>query len=265
MQKNPGEIKLWQLIWFKKIILRQESFHKVFMGGFFIMLEKIKNECKLLCVALCIGLVFALGVAALSYAYSMTVQRDIAENVIRFHVLAHSDDYIDQALKDFVTSEILAEFEDTLLIGNDLNQTRDRLIANLSLIEDFAQQKVSQAGFTQSVSANMGSVFFPTRRYGEMVFPPGEYETVQIIIGDGLGSNWWCLMFPPLCFVDFSVTEVSRNYLEETVPAAGFLLLTHEESSSTELKVRFRVVEWWQNRRAPSDSRQSTPLQIAGH
>jgi len=214
------------------------------------MLSKVKRECTLLAVSLCVGMLFALGVAAYTYVYSDTVQRDIADNVIRFHVMAHSDYEVDQDLKETVRSEILAEFASALSVSHSIEETRFKLAENLPAIQEYAEKSVRRAGFDYPVTATMSTVFFPTRRYNGMAFPPGEYEAVQIIIGDGEGSNWWCLMFPPLCFVDFSATEDGRAYMQEALPENGFRLLTYQEEQSTGLAVRFRVVEWWQNRRA---------------
>ena len=210
------------------------------------MLEKVKHECKLLGVALCVGVLFALGVAVYTYVYSDTMQRDIADNVIRFHVLAHSDDDDHQELKETVRLDILAEFASTLSHGTTIEETRAALMYHLPAIRDYAEESVRRAGFDYSVTADMSTVFFPTRIYGGIAFPPGQYEAVQIVIGDGVGSNWWCLMFPPLCYVDMTATESGLQQLAETVSEEAFLLLTYQESGSAELAVRFRIVEWWQ-------------------
>ena len=223
------------------------------------MLAKIKHECKILGVALCVGMLFALGVAAYTYVYSDTVQRDISENVIRFHVMAHSDDDDDQYLKERVRLDILAEFASTLASGSGIEETRLVLTEYLPAIQEYAQNSVWREGFDYPVTTSISNVFFPTRHYGGMAFPPGEYEAVQIIIGDGAGSNWWCLMFPPLCYVDMTSTEGGRAQMQETLTDEGFQLLTHRESGSSRLAVRFRIVEWWQNRRAPAETPRPAP------
>ncbi|MCL2199953.1 MAG: stage II sporulation protein R [Defluviitaleaceae bacterium] len=213
------------------------------------MLNWLKKESKILAASLCIGVLFAFGVAAYTYVYSVTTQRDIAQNVIRFHVMAHSDCAYEQELKYHVRTEILEGF--TFMAEADITATRESLREMLPSLQSHAENAVRNAGFPHGVSAAMTNVFFPTTFYGSMAFPPGNYEAVQIIIGDGAGQNWWCLMFPPLCYVDMTATEEGRAHLSETVGEAGFQLLTHQEDSSPELIVRFRVVEWWQNLRQP--------------
>jgi len=212
--------------------------------------SKIIKEGKILAVAFVVGVLFATGMAAFSYVYSHAVQRDIAENVIRFHVRANSDSPADQYVKDQVRTEVLAEFEEFLASSTSIEETRAVLTAKLCSIQAHAEQVVRAAGFDCHVAVQMATVFFPTQFYGDIAFPPGEYEAVKIIIGEGVGSNWWCLMFPPLCYVDMTATDNSRELLASNVTEEGFRLLTHQEESRS-VTVRFRVVEWWQNRNQP--------------
>ncbi|MCL2387418.1 MAG: stage II sporulation protein R [Defluviitaleaceae bacterium] len=226
------------------------------------MLELIKEEGKILAVSVCIGMLLALGVAAFTYVYSETTQRNISENVIRFHVMAHSDNEEDQALKDHVSKELLEHFAETLSTATDIESTRATLTALLPEFQEHAENVIREAGFNHSVTANMSTVFFPTQFYGNIAFPSGKYEAVQITIGNGEGQNWWCLMFPPLCYVDMTATEESRQILNETISEEGFRLLMHQEEKSPELAVRFRIVEWWQDRNQPAQ--EQSPTQQGG-
>ena len=211
---------------------------------------RIFKEAKILAISLTIGLVFAISVAAYTYVYSDTTQRDIAENVIRFHVVAHSDSHTDQLIKDIVRQEILTEFEDLLSTSYNVKETRQLITSELPEIQAHAEAVVRYLGFDYPVQAQIEKAFFPTQVYGDLAFPPGVYEALQITIGDGTGRNWWCLMFPPLCFVDMTSTEDGRQQLADTVSDESFRLLTHQEqNASPTMEVRFRVVEWWQNRR----------------
>ena len=216
------------------------------------MCAAFMREGKIWAAALAVGLLFTIGLGAYTYVYSHGVQRDIANSVLRFHVQAHSNSAADQALKDYVRDRVLAAFEPVLHGGNNIEATREALQKNLADIEAYAAQVVYRAGYAYPVTVGMTQVFFPTQFYGNLAFPPGKYEAVQVVIGDGAGSNWWCLMFPPLCYVDMTATDSGRRQLEETVPAEGLRLLMHQEEPSRGLTVRFRVVEWWQNRGRPA-------------
>jgi len=221
------------------------------------MLQKFQKiltkEGKILAISFIMGLLLATGAAAYSYVYSQTTQRNIADNVIRFHVRANSNSSADQALKDYVRQEILAELEPMLSLSPCLEETRAMLTDKLCKIASFAEEVIRTAGYDYPVTVDISQVFFPTTGYGNMAFPPGLYEAVQILIGEGAGANWWCLMFPPLCYVDMTATEEGRQQLSDTVSDEGFRLMMHQEEENRSLTVRFRIVEWWQNRNRPAE------------
>ena len=211
---------------------------------------RIVKEAKILTISLLIGLTLALGVAAYTYVYSQAAQQDIAKNVIRFHVSANSNSRADQEIKNIVRDKILTEFEELLSSSENIKESRQLLKSELPAIQAHAEDIVRQLGFDYEIETRIEQVFFPTKVYGDLTFPPGMYEALQISIGDGIGRNWWCLMFPPLCFVDMTATEASQQYLAGTLSDESFRLLTHQhEDAAMTMEVRFRVVEWWQNRR----------------
>ncbi|MCL2501058.1 MAG: stage II sporulation protein R [Defluviitaleaceae bacterium] len=226
------------------------------------MNRRFKKELKILAVCLAIGLGFAVTVAASSYVYSDTVQRGIADNVLRFHVLAHSNGDGDQLLKEAVRVAVLADLEAAVTGSASIGITRDHISERLDDLAAIGKATLAEAGFDYDVTAEITHRFFPTAAYGDITFPPGRYETLLITLGEGAGRNWWCLMFPPLCYVEMTGMEHTRNLLEETVPAGGFALLTHQEelygSDTAAVLVRFRLVEWWQNRRRPAAPSQDT-------
>jgi len=156
---------------------------------------RIIKEAKIVAISLAIGLALAVSVAAYTYVYSATTQQDIAENVIRFHVRPHSNSHADQRLKDVVRIEVLAEFEDLLRASESVNESRQLLANELPTIQAYAETIVRGLGFDYPVEAQLTNAFFPTQTYGELSFPPGVYEALQITIGDGAGRNWWCLCF----------------------------------------------------------------------
>jgi len=226
-------------------------------------MNKLRKEMKILTLSLTIGLVFAVCVAAYTYVYSAAAQQNIADNVIRFHVLANSDSYADQAIKDIVRHEVLEEFEGLLQATDNVKESRLLIKNELPAIQAYAETVVRSLGFDYTVEVRLDRAFFPTQIYGDLSFPPGVYEALQITIGSGVGRNWWCLMFPPLCFVDMTSTPAGRQQLADTVSEDSFRLLTHQdEDAGVTTEVRFRVVEWWQNRRQPEPD--SQPRHIAG-
>jgi len=217
-------------------------------------MEKAKfiRECKIIGVSLVVGLVFAGLVAAYTFVYSHATVQDISGNVIRLHVRANSNCEADQELKDLVRHNVLTEFEELIINSTCIDETRMTLTENLYNIRQFAEDVVRVAGYGYTVTASISRQFFPTTFYGGLTFPPGEYEALQIILGEGSGNNWWCLMFPPLCYVDMTSTEKTQAQLASSVSENSLRLLMHADEPTHSLVVRFRVVEWWQNRGQPN-------------
>lgn len=145
------------------------------------------------------------GIVLINFLYLKEEPRElskIGENLIRFHVLANSDSPEDQELKLKVRDKIINTMAEELEKSGDISETREILRTNLSKIEEIAEEEIKSRGENYSVTASLGESIFPTKRYGNVVFPAGIYEALRIEIGQAKGQNWWCVMFPPLCFVD---------------------------------------------------------------
>ncbi len=124
------------------------------------------------------------------------------ENLIRFHVLANSDSPEDQKLKLEIRDKIIETMSGDLETSKNVNETRNILQNSLVKIKGTAEEEIYKNGKDYGVSVSLGEHKFPTKMYGSIVFPAGEYEALRVEIGDAKGQNWWCVMFPPLCFVD---------------------------------------------------------------
>jgi len=210
----------------------------------------LKKEIKILLSALVIGSIFAMALSTQIYAEN--VQNEISQNVIRLHVVPNSNSYEDQALKKHVRDGVLERFGG-LLNPYDLEESRTFLKENLDEIKMFAGRLIHHEGHDYPVTATMERIFFPTRDYGNISFPDGEYEAIRIIIGSGTGSNWWCVMFPPLCYVDASNPDGDSNtLLSNRLSPETYALMNHSQGS-TNVQVRFKIVEWWQERNAADE------------
>lgn len=122
------------------------------------------------------------------------------EGIIRLHVIANSDSVEDQALKLKVRDEIIKEAS-KLKFNEDIQETRAYLMSHLKDMEAIAEKVIQQNGYDYDVSANLGVRWIPEKTYGDMHFPAGNYEALNITIGEGAGQNWWCVLFPPLCLI----------------------------------------------------------------
>ena len=173
------------------------------------------------------------------------IQRDIANKIIRFHVIANSDSKEDQELKEKVRDEILKFISPKLKESKSKEQSRKLLEQYDGEIKNIALNKIREEGYSYNVSSTFENTMFPVKQYGDLVFPEGEYEAYRIIIGSGEGKNWWCVMFPPLCFVDVTVGEVekekSNEMMEGYLGKKEFVYLSGKEKCDVE--IRFKIVD----------------------
>jgi stage II sporulation protein R len=221
------------------------------------MINWIRNESKILLLSFILGIIITVGFAAYTYTYAAKVQANIANNVIRFHVMANSDTPEDQALKDNLRAQILEDFAHTLAATTSIEESREVIAELLPTLQNHAENFIRDAGFDLQVTATLTSAFFPTQYYGDIAFPPGNYEPLQITIGDGAGENWWCLMFPPLCYVDISgdiqvLPEESRLALMNMLPDDAYTLVAHT-NDNLQTRARFWIVERWMQRSRPAN------------
>jgi len=203
----------------------------------------LEREINVMITSVILGTVFAVVISTQIYADN--VQSEIADNVIRFHVVSNSDDPNCIALKEHVRDGVLDRFGGIVCPTADIEESREILTENLTEIAKFASRLIHHEGYDYPVLAVMDEIFFPTKTYGDVSFPAGVYEAVRIVIGMGGGNNWWCVMFPPLCYVDAASPEsdeADESLLEARLSPSTYALMNDGVS------VRFRVVEWWQER-----------------
>jgi len=124
------------------------------------------------------------------------------DQLIRFHVLANSDSDQDQAMKRAVRDAILKEVSPQLAVSQSLDESRQILKKVRPDMADIAHSVAKAWGKDYAIHTEYGHFSFPTKSYGTLVLPAGDYEALRVVIGEGQGSNWWCVLFPPLCFID---------------------------------------------------------------
>lgn len=150
----------------------------------------------------------------IQYEKNRHLQQQIAGKVLRFHVLANSDDEADQELKLAVRDAVGAQMAD-LLKGAESRAACEGIVKeNLDKITETAETVVAEAGYNYAVEASLEEVEFPVKTYGNYTFPAGKYEALRVVIGEGEGHNWWCVMYPNMCFSG-SVYEVVDEESEE--------------------------------------------------
>jgi len=187
-----------------------------------------------------IALLIGLAVFLLSGALSLQTQEVLSDKVVRLHVLANSDSTEDQDLKLQVRDTVLERATELLEQSADRKEAEGLLRGNLLELERLAEEEIHSNGYDYSVTAELSNTNFPTRKYDGFTMPAGEYLALRIVIGEGKGQNWWCVVFPPLCTAvttDVSMTALAAGLSEEEVN-----LITGEQGYILKLK----VVEFWE-------------------
>lgn len=174
--------------------------------------------------------------------WSLQSQQHLAGEVIRLHVIADSDSAEDQRLKLRVRDAVLEQAEQWLQGVEDRDAAEEILRTRLMDLRDLAAEVVRSAGYAYEVDAWLTPETYPTRDYGAFSLPGGEYLSLRIVIGEGEGHNWWCVVYPPLC------TAAATGELEEKASAAGLSeadigLITRDGKGCT---VRFKSIELWE-------------------
>lgn len=137
------------------------------------------------------------------------------DSLIRIHVLASSNSDTDQQLKLKVKDDVIRYLQPALKQSDSLAESRRIILSSLPQIEQTALQTLQQNGCEDTVTLQYGHFDFPVKYYGSFSLPAGNYEALRILIGEGKGRNWWCVLFPPLCFTDSNVSS-SGKYTDQT-------------------------------------------------
>ena len=182
-----------------------------------------------------------------AFYYSNAVCSDISDSVFRLHVIANSDSPADQNLKYIGRDSIIDYINEISSSATSKEEVLQIAKSNISEIQSIAINTVRKEGYDYSVNVEVGNFVFPKKTYGDITFPPGFYDALKVEIGEAKGQNWWCVMFPPLCFVDVTsgiVPDESKLKMQENLSQEEYKLISQE---STNVKVKFKIVEVLQN------------------
>ena len=172
-------------------------------------------------------------------------QKEIAGKVLRFHVLANSDSEEDQDLKMKVKEAVVSYLDSCLNDkGLTLEETKSIVASRKEDVIELAEYVNRENGYNYSVTAELTTDYFPIKSYGDVTLPAGEYEAFRIEIGNAEGKNWWCILYPPLCFVDASygyVPEDSKKMLSDVLSEDCYRAVTGGGAVEGTVEVRFKI------------------------
>lgn len=166
---------------------------------------------------------FALVVLILSWETNRTnaavVEPLIPEQSIRLRILANSDDLQDQAVKRRVRDAIVQKMNGWVAAPASIEEARAIVRSKLPELDELVGRVLTENGFAYGYAVELGVVPFPAKMYGSKVYPAGDYEALRVTLGKGEGQNWWCVLFPPLCFVDIVAGETAAKDAENEADA----------------------------------------------
>ena len=180
-------------------------------------------------------------------SYSKAVTEDISSKVFRLHIVANSDTEEDQNLKYKVRDGIIDYMN---FLTSDIDSKAQAISIAKEHLADFkniAQKIVYENGFDYPIAVEIGNFDFPTKYYGDISLPSGYYDALRIKIGNSEGHNWWCVMFPPLCFVDVSsgvVPDESKQNLQENLSQEDYSIISEDSGISI---FKFKIIEMINN------------------
>ena len=179
-----------------------------------------------------------IGLCAILTILPIHSEGQIYDSVLRLHVLANSDSEGDQALKLSVRDAILADTAHLFADCKSRDEASAVVSENLPLLQMSAERAISEAGYSYPVRIELGEEEYPTKNYESACFPAGEYLSLRVLIGEGEGQNWWCVLFPPLCV---SAASESDGSVEVGLYGDQYAIVT--ETEDIKYKIRFKLLE----------------------
>lgn len=170
------------------------------------------------------------------------LQKSIASKILRFHVIANSDNKDDQAVKEEVRDAVGTYLQPLLEEADSLEETKQIVGRNMQEVIRISKRTLAEHGYDYEVTAQITTTDFPEKTYGSYTFPKGEYEALQIVIGEGTGQNWWCVLYPNMCFRG-SVYEVVEEEADQSLREVLNSWEYAKVFDSGKVNVRFKFLE----------------------
>lgn len=175
------------------------------------------------------------------------LQPSIASKILRFHVLANSDAEEDQKVKEEVRDAVGTYLRPFLEDADDLEETKQIVNEHMEEVIQIATETLQAAGYDYGVKACITTTDFPEKSYGDYTFPKGEYEALQITLGEGKGQNWWCVLYPNMCFrgtVYEVIEEDAKEALREVLNPWEYA----DVFESEDVEIHFKILEYFGER-----------------
>lgn len=198
-------------------------------------------------IILILIILFTIFIFTCAYSYVSAISDNLYNSIFRLHVIANSDSEEDQNLKYIVRDNLITYINENCKDFSSKDDVVQYANNHIEEIKKIAENTVKQNGFNYHVTIEIGKFDFPTKSYGDISFPSGLYDALRVKIGKSAGKNWWCVMFPPLCFVDTTtgiVSNSSKESLQETLSEENYKVVSDTES--TDITIKFKIIEFFE-------------------
>ena len=205
-------------------LIKTKTFHSFIIVGF------------LLCIYIFLN----------AFLYVTSVTGDLQNNVFRLHVIANSDTQEDQNLKYIVRDKVTEYMKELCSNCNSKEETIETVSNHLDDFCNIANQTIKDNGFSYNASVSLGNFKFPTKSYADISFPSGYYDALKIKLGSASGQNWWCVLYPSLCFVDTSsgiLPNESKEILQDSLNEEEYRLIS--DNTDTSINIKFKLIEFF--------------------
>ena len=182
---------------------------------------------------------------AFSFTYFCMASEGVKDDVVRLHILANSDSEKDQNVKLLVRDALLNENTRLLSDGVTTDNAEEYFEENKDKLLAVAKKTLEENNFDYNVSISLGEEYFETRRYGDLIFPAGEYTSLKVVLGEGKGHNWWCVMFPPLCVPSASDVEADESKTADYLTHSGEKII----NGGNKYIIKFKILELYEGLR----------------
>lgn len=179
-----------------------------------------------------------------AFSYAENVSQDLSNSIFRLHVIANSDSEEDQNLKYKVRDKLIEYMNSLIPEFSNKNEVITKAQEHIEEFKQVAINTIISEGYNYNVDVEIGNFEFPTKHYGDISFPAGYYDALKVKIGKAEGKNWWCVMFPPLCFVDIStgiVPDESKKEMQNNMNEEEFALIS--DNKSADIQFKFKLLE----------------------
>ena len=205
----------------------------------------MKKLLKILRIIFSLSLLLSLYILISAHSYANAVSNDLSTAVFRLHVIANSDSSEDQSLKLKVRDNLLEYMNSISSECKTKTEAIKLAEENIDIFKQIAQKTVIENGYNYPINISIGNFYFPTKFYGDISLPSGYYDALKVEIGEAKGKNWWCVMFPSLCFIDINsgvVDDDAKENLKENLNSESYSVIS---STSPELKFKFKIIEFF--------------------